>query len=323
MLVLALFVAAAQPLCAQGVSGRDVITRAIAAYQDLDFDLAAGLLRRALDGQLADSDRVRALAYLGAAEHYRVRPDSAIAAFRQLATMAPGYQPDTLVFPPEVTIVFNEVRRSTPPPAPPPAPPPPPSPVAVARVDTTSVPVVSTRDDKIIGVAGGTLATVRAQSPGSGLPSASGVVFGIRASARYRRLELGIRYLQGSLATRDLAEGAATLAFTASPWLTVQAGPQIRHYETPFGAERWMTWRVGARGSWSIVHASVWKGLGLRVNVPPGTGSASGGELGVTVKGYGPFWFGLTYGIDDAAVKSSSRRERVQTLSLSASLRKP
>ena len=94
------------------------MTGAIRAYQDLDFDTAARLLRRALTpplvSGLGDAERARALAYLGAAEHYRQRQDSAIAVFRRLVLLAPRHRPDTLIFPPEVTRVYDDVRRRTP-----------------------------------------------------------------------------------------------------------------------------------------------------------------------------------------------------------------
>ena len=91
-----------------------------------------------------------------------------------------------------------------------------------------------------------------------------------------------------------------------------------------------MTWQLGARGDWAIIgervrgHAMLWQGLGLRVNVPPGSGSANGGEVGVKVDPLrGPFWFGLSYSIDRAAVQGSSRRERVETVLFTAGLRHP
>src|SRR5206468_7124086 len=146
-------------------------------------------------------------------------------------------------------------------------------------------------------------------SEAGGLPPASGAVVGLTANARYGRFELGVRYLQGSLQTRDLVEGAAALRFVTTPWLTLQAGPQIRRYGTPFGAERWVTWQVGARTDVPVVgrsvrgHAMLWRALGVSVNVPPGSGSATGGELGVTFDGApGPFRFGLAYGVDQASV---------------------
>ncbi|MDH5197867.1 MAG: hypothetical protein OEY20_11510, partial [Gemmatimonadota bacterium] len=45
---------------------------------------------------------------------YRQRPDSAQAVFRRLVRLAPAYRVDRLIFPPEVTSVFDAARRATP-----------------------------------------------------------------------------------------------------------------------------------------------------------------------------------------------------------------
>jgi len=116
VVVLALLLAT--PLRAQNPTASEVLTGAIRAYQDLDFDSAARQLRRVLTPPLAtglgNAERTRALTYLGAAEHYRQRRDSAIAVFRRLVLMAPRHRPDTLIFPPEITRLYDEVRRGTP-----------------------------------------------------------------------------------------------------------------------------------------------------------------------------------------------------------------
>jgi hypothetical protein len=115
VVVLALLLAT--PLRAQTGSASDVMSGAVRAYRDLDFDAAATMLRRVLAAPLAsqldDSVRARALTYLGAAEHYRARPDSALAVFRRLVVLAPRHRPDTLVFPPEITRLYDAVRGST------------------------------------------------------------------------------------------------------------------------------------------------------------------------------------------------------------------
>src|SRR6266446_1903891 len=115
---LAVLLLLAAPLSAQSDSASRMMTRAVRAYQDLDFDGAARLLRRVLApplaAQLKDAQRARALSYLGAAEHYRGRPDSAIAVFRRLVALAPDHRPDTLIFPPEITRLYDGVRSSLP-----------------------------------------------------------------------------------------------------------------------------------------------------------------------------------------------------------------
>jgi hypothetical protein len=93
------------------------IARGVRAYQDLDYDSAAALLRAALAPArapaLPDTDRVRGLVYLGATELFREHRDSAAAAFGRLLLLAPRYRPDQLVFPPEVSSLFQEVRLTT------------------------------------------------------------------------------------------------------------------------------------------------------------------------------------------------------------------
>ena len=105
--VVVLVLLLATPLRAQNTGGgtaSELMTGAIRAYQDLDFDTAARLLRRVLTPPLVtglgDPEHTRALTYLGAAEHYRQRHDSAIAVFRRLVLLAPRQRPDTLIFPP-------------------------------------------------------------------------------------------------------------------------------------------------------------------------------------------------------------------------------
>jgi hypothetical protein len=114
--VLALVVAiVAQAARAQTPADR--LARGIRAYSDLDYDSAAAAIRGALAGSgraaLSDSGRVRGLVYLGATELFRDRRDSASAAFRRLLLLDPRYRPDQLVFPPEVSSLFQDVRLAT------------------------------------------------------------------------------------------------------------------------------------------------------------------------------------------------------------------
>ena len=96
---------------------RDRLAEAIRAYQDVDFELAARLLRqevaRLSASGSAPADRIRALMYLGAADLFRGRRDSAAAVFRRLVMLDPRYRPSRLVFPPEVTSLFDGVRLQT------------------------------------------------------------------------------------------------------------------------------------------------------------------------------------------------------------------
>ena len=94
------------------------LTRGIGSYRALEFDSAAGWLRRALTPPLVEAlpvtEQVRGLAYLGATERFRGRSDSAAAAFRRMLRLDPASRPDPLVFPPEVTRMFDEIRVSYP-----------------------------------------------------------------------------------------------------------------------------------------------------------------------------------------------------------------
>src|SRR5258705_12092899 len=111
-----LAIAAAVPAAA-AQAGTGLVARAVTAYEGLELDAAAGMLRRALTPPLADSlgsaERARALSYLGAIEVLREHRDSAVAVFRRLVLLDPRYRADTFVFPPEVTRLFDDVRLRT------------------------------------------------------------------------------------------------------------------------------------------------------------------------------------------------------------------
>jgi len=113
--VLALLIAAASRLPAQ--SAHELLQQGVRAYQRLEYDAAVALLRESLVRReptaLADSQRARALSYLAATELFQQQRDSAAVAFRELVRLDPRYRPDELIFPPQVTNLYEEVRRST------------------------------------------------------------------------------------------------------------------------------------------------------------------------------------------------------------------
>jgi len=86
-------------------------------YQQLEYDSASIALRRALAvtgaDTLNDAGRTRGLTYLGAAELFRGKRDSAYAVFRRLVARDPRARPDPLVFPPEVTTIYDFAREAT------------------------------------------------------------------------------------------------------------------------------------------------------------------------------------------------------------------
>ncbi len=113
--LVALAAAATRPAAAQTPPA--LIAHGLRAFQNLDYDSASALLRGALAApaaaDLPDSARSRALLYLGATEVFRGNRDSAMAAFRRLLIGDPRYRPDQLIFPPEVSNLFAEVRLGT------------------------------------------------------------------------------------------------------------------------------------------------------------------------------------------------------------------
>jgi hypothetical protein len=94
------------------------IARGIAAFQNLEYDSAAAMLAGGLADSAAaalpDSTRVRGLVYLGATDVFRNKRDSATAVFTRLLSIDPRYRINQLIFPPEVTNLFEEVRLTTP-----------------------------------------------------------------------------------------------------------------------------------------------------------------------------------------------------------------
>lgn len=115
LVLLAGLLTVAAPLAAQGPDS--LVASGVRAFRNLEFDAAAGFLSRAsvlLEGRADTALLTNALVYLAATEVYRARPDSARAIFRRVVRLAPGYRVDRLVFPPEVTNVFDAARRATP-----------------------------------------------------------------------------------------------------------------------------------------------------------------------------------------------------------------
>jgi len=112
------FAAAAAPWALRAQAADELLAQGVRSYQSLEYDAAAGLLRRSLgltsERPLADSGRTRAYMYLGATEIFRGRRDSALTAFRRLVLLDPRFRTDQLVFPPEVTNTFDAVRRAVP-----------------------------------------------------------------------------------------------------------------------------------------------------------------------------------------------------------------
>jgi hypothetical protein len=115
---LALIALLVLPGIGRAQSAHDALVQGTRAYDDLEFEQAAGLLRRALAAQgaaaLSREEAARALIYLTATELLRDRKDSARAVARRLVITDPRYRPDELVFPPQLLLLYEVVRRATP-----------------------------------------------------------------------------------------------------------------------------------------------------------------------------------------------------------------
>lgn len=108
-------IALTAPAAARAQAPDVQLEQGIRAYRELEMESAGWLLRQALASNTLDRDqRTTALTYLGAAELYRDRRDSALAAYAQLILMDPHGQLDPLLFGPDVQTVFEEARRLTP-----------------------------------------------------------------------------------------------------------------------------------------------------------------------------------------------------------------
>ena len=112
--VAVLLATVAAPSGAQ--TAASLLESGIRAYNDLEFPTAATFLRRALNqpaDSLAPATAGRARAYLGASEVFLGNTGVAETIFEQLLLAQPRYRLDELVFPPQVSTVFERVRRRT------------------------------------------------------------------------------------------------------------------------------------------------------------------------------------------------------------------
>jgi hypothetical protein len=109
--------ARAQDPAALGAAAHAALTMGVRQYQALQYDSAIVSLRRALAGvggdTLSDSGHIRGLSYIAAAQLFRGRRDSAYAVFRRLVVFNPRARPDPVVFPPEVTTIYDFAREAT------------------------------------------------------------------------------------------------------------------------------------------------------------------------------------------------------------------
>lgn len=115
--MLALGIAVGLPDSALSQSASELMAQGVAAYEDFDFPAAARLLERSLalgaPNDLSHGERLRALTYLGAAEHFSQHRSEAAGHFRSAVLLDTRYRPDSLFFPPEIIRLYDEALQTT------------------------------------------------------------------------------------------------------------------------------------------------------------------------------------------------------------------
>lgn len=173
-------------------------------------------------------------------------------------------------------------------------------------------------------------ARFRGTTPG-GEEALTGVLAGGRARFTVGSYALEVQYVQGHLssdsgttAARTYVDGSVFVAFRATPWLVLKAGPHFRAYVAPGGTERWALWECRARMEAPIVpgtlraHVEGWASLVSGVNADPGAAGARGGEVGMVLHvAQSPLLVRLAYTVDQEAMRSSVRTEVLETVILS------
>lgn len=159
----------------------------------------------------------------------------------------------------------------------------------------------------------------------------SGVALGVSGGAGLGPVALALGYWQGRVDAdpggtqqQDVIDGYALLVLRAQPWLGVKVGVEARSYVTPAGTERWVFWQARLRAERTIVepsvrgHVEVWRALSTEVNTSGTVDRAQGGEVGLTLlRVLGPLWVRMAYGIDDARLVGSERRQTLEALAFS------
>jgi len=65
-------------------------------------------------------------------------------------------------------------------------------------------------------------------------------------------------------------------------------------------------------------HAELWRAVSTQINIGTGSGSATGGEAGLTLHlPQSPFWGRIVYAIDRAELSDGSRAETFERISFS------
>jgi len=160
---------------------------------------------------------------------------------------------------------------------------------------------------------------------GSAVETLSGTTVGGSAFVRFAFLEVGGRYLEGSIEnaeagrSQDIVEGAAVLLVRPIRPLSLGFGPRARSYVEGGGTERWVTWeaRVGL-DAWllpRVLRTAIEVSLALGgsesggASIGAGRGVEGGLDLWIPRT---PLFVGVAYRVDQARLDDDTRRDTVE-----------
>ena len=153
----------------------------------------------------------------------------------------------------------------------------------------------------------------------------SGTTVGVGAYVRFASVEVGGRYLQGSIddagagRTQDLVEGAAALLVRPVRPLSIGFGPRARSYVEGGGTERWVTWeaRVGL-DTWlfpRVLRSAIEVSLAVGGSESGGASIAAGKgvEAGLDLRiPRTPLFLGVAYRVDQVRLDGDTRQDTVE-----------
>ena len=170
---------------------------------------------------------------------------------------------------------------------------------------------------------------------GTVVETLSGTTFGGDAYVRIAFVELGGRYLQGSIESadadraQDLVEGNLSLRFRPIRPLSVGFGPRARSFVEGGGTQRWVTWeaRVGL-DTWlfpRILRSALEVSLALGGSETGGSAVGAGkgveGSLDLRIPRT-PLFLGVAYRVDQVGLDGDVRTDTVEQFLLRVSIGK-
>ena len=158
----------------------------------------------------------------------------------------------------------------------------------------------------------------------------TGLGFRIDGRAGLGPVRIDVEYTQGSVTSavasvpgEDVADGHAMLGVRPFPWVTVDAGPQVRAYVIGGATQRWVLWEVRARAEGALIpgvitgYVGAWRAISGSVNLAATFDHAQGGEVGACVRTTRlPLALELGYTIDATALGGAGRRAILEGLTV-------